>query len=216
MSSAVCANSIVIGGPPAAAYGNCIPFGCTSYGTSTIYQQVYASSNFSGPILIRSLSFLNTASSGGTIVDSTYSFTLTATPAAVNGLSTNFAANMGSTSQAFWSGNLQGAVNGSLTIVGTPFEYQPSAGNLLLQITRVPGSGTPSSGGAAFNARNGTAGGTFSRMSDYYNYNNPNLNAGYGLVTEFSNGGVPEPATLLLFPAGLAGIAIYRKKRRTA
>ena len=212
-------NSILIGAPADPAYGNCIPLGCTSFGPSTVYQQVYSSTNFSGPLLIKTLTFYNTVSPGGTIVSSDYTFSLSTTTAAVNGLSSNWASNLGADKQVFWQGTLGGTVDGSLNIVGTPFDYKPSAGNLLLEIRRVPPNGDGSAslgGGVAFNARNGTGTGAFSRISDYYNYTNTGYNNNSGLITGFSDTtAVPEPGTLVLFSAGLAGLYAWRRKRRT-
>ena len=207
------AASILIGGPPDPAYGSCVPLGCTNFGPSTIYQQVYASTNFTGPLLIRSLTFFSTVSPHGTIIDAAYSFSLSTTPRTVNGLDTTFANNPGADSQVFWEGQLRGEVQGSLTITGTPFEYRPSFGNLLLEVRRLT-PGTALTGGIAFDARNGTAGGDFSRMSNYYRHTNPDYNLNQGLVTSFSDeGAVPEPGTVLLLSGGLAALWWVRRKR---
>ena len=210
------AASILIGGPPDPAYGSCVPLGCANFVPSTIYQQVYASTNFTGPLMVRSLTFYNSVSPGGTLVDATYSFTLSTTPKAVNALETTFENNPGGDSQLFWQGRLQGQVEGSLTITGTPFEYRPSLGNLLLEVRRLT-PGTALTGGVAFDAHNGTAGGDFSRMSNYYSYTNPDYNLNQGLVTGFSDeAAVPEPASVLLLSSGLAALWWVRRRRRRA
>ena len=207
------AASILIGGPPDPAYGSCVPLGCTNFGPSTVYQQVYASTNFAGPLMIRSLTFYSTVSPAGTIVDADYSFSFSTTPMAVNTLDTTFANNLGADTQLFWQGQLRGEVQGSLTITGTPFEYRPSMGDLLLEVRRLT-PGAPLTGGVAFDARNGTSGGAFSRMSNYYRYTNPDYNYNQGLVTSFSDeGGVPEPGTVVLLSAGLAALWWARRKR---
>lgn len=209
------AASILIGGPPDPAYGSCVPLGCANFGPSTVYQQVYASTNFSAPLMVRSLTFYNSVSPGGTIVDATYSFSLSTTPKAVNALDTTFENNPGGDSQLFWQGRLQGQVQGALTITGTPFEYRPSMGNLLLEVRRLT-PGAALTGGVAFDARNGTAGGGFSRMSNYY-YPNPDYNLNQGLLTGFSDqGDVPEPASVLLLGSGLAALLWVRRRRRLA
>ncbi len=218
LCSPASASSILIGSPTDFSFGNCIPFGCVTYGPGTIYQQVYASTAFTAPLMIRTLSFLNTVSPTGTIIEGTYSFSLSTTSRSVNGLSTDFASNVGSDSQLFWEGTLSGTVNGSMVVSGTPFEYLPSMGNLLLQIRyTAPSSLAPvTSGGVAFDSRNGSSAGTFSRISDYYNSNLSKYNNNYGLATLFSDGrGAPEPSSLLLLPAGLAAIFILRKRRRS-
>lgn len=210
------AASILIGGPPDPAYGSCVPLGCADFVPSTIYQQVYASTNFTGPLMVRSLTFYNSVSPGGTIVDATYSFSLSTTAKAVNALDTAFENNPGGDSQLFWQGRLQGQVQGTLTITGAPFEYRPSMGNLLLEVRRLT-PGAPLTGGVAFDARNGTAGGQLSRMSNYYAYTTPAYNANQGLVTGFSDKGtVPEPASVLLISSGLAAVWWARRRRRRA
>ncbi len=215
LSWAAPAASILIGGPADPAYGSCVPLGCADFAPSTVYQQVYSGANFTGPLLIRSLTFYSTVSPNGTIVDATYSFTFSTTPMAVNGLDTTFANNPGADSQLFWQGQLRGEVQGSLTITGTPFEYRPSMGNLLLEVRRLT-PGVPLTGGIAFDARNGTAAGQFSRMSNYYRYTNSAYNANHGLVTLFSSGGeVPEPGTMLLLSAGFAAL-LWARRRRAA
>ena len=207
------AATILIGGPADPAYGSCVPLGCADFVPSTVYQQVYASTNFTGPLMIRSLTLYSTVSPHGTIVDATYSFSFSTTPKAVNALDATFENNPGADSRLFWQGQLRGEVQGSLTITGTPFEYRPSLGNLLLEVRRLT-PGAPLTGGVAFDARNGTSGGNFSRMSNYYQYSNPAYNSNHGLVTSFSYGaGVPEPATALLLSAGLAGLWWARRRR---
>ncbi len=212
VSPAARAASILIGGPPDPAWGSCVPLGCADFAPSTVYQQVYANSNFTGPVMIRSLTFYNTVSPGGTIVDATYSFSFSTTLKAVNALDTTLDNNPGADSQLFWQGQLRGEVQGALTITGTPFDYRPSMGNLLLEVRRLT-PGVPLTGGVAFDARSGTSGGAFSRMSNYYRYTNPVYNNNQGLVTSFSYGAVPEPRTVLLLSAGLAALWWARRRR---
>ncbi len=50
---------VIVGQPADSGAGNCIPFGCTIAWTSE-YQQIYAASQFSGPITITNLEFFNT------------------------------------------------------------------------------------------------------------------------------------------------------------
>jgi hypothetical protein len=207
------AASILIGGPPDPAYGSCVPLGCTNFGPSTIYQQVYASSNFTAPLMIRSLTFYSTVSPHGTIVDADYSFSLSTTTRAVNTLDTTFSNNPGADSQLFWQGRLYGEVQGSLTVTGTPFEYRPSMGNLLLEVRRLT-PGASLTGGIAFDARNGTSAGAFSRMSNYYQNTNAAYNNNQGLVTTFSDQiATPEPGAALLISGGLAALWWTRRRR---
>lgn len=103
--------------------GNCFPFGCSS---GTHYQQMYAASQFSGPITITDITFYG----GDSIATGTYTFSLSTSPLNVFTMSTSsFAANIGSDNALFFSGVLGGPVSGSFTVAGTPFAYNPANGD---------------------------------------------------------------------------------------
>ena len=179
--------------------GNAIPFGFTQ---GSVYQQVYAAQNFSGPIGISAVNFYHTAfvTELDSIATGTYRVYLSTTGAAVDGLNTtNFDANAGANEMLFFSGTLGGAVGGVLALSGsTPFLYDPSDGNLLLEI-RAEYTGFQFGASIYLDAMNGDANGIFSRAQDYVTGN-----AGYGLVTGFTT--TPEPpaaATVLLAGATL-------------
>ncbi len=190
----------IIGTP--ATGGNSFPFGSSS---GTRYQQVYDATGFPDPLTITGLTFYNSLNPGTTTAARTYTIHLSTTPAAVDALSGTMNDNVGLDDALFAIYVGGEVVNGSFTILGAPFYYNPSAGNLLMDIF-VTGSGTPGSG---FDARNGDAGGVFSRMHDFgTGY------AGYGLVTGFETGTViPEPGTMGLLGLGL-GLAAWRRARK--
>lgn len=115
----------------------------TSY---TRYQQVYGAPAFNSitePVAIHSLSFFaatemcnfagcwDVPEADRSIAAGNYTVRLSTTSAAVDGLATAFSSNYGSDVQVFFEGNL----SDTLTITGTtPFIYDPSLGNLLLEI----------------------------------------------------------------------------------
>jgi len=194
----------VIVGLPADPSGNCYPFGCV-FPPATVYQQVYNSNNFAGPITIAALTFFRTKTDTGADLNTgTYSISLSTTSTAVNGLDiTNFGNNVGPDNTLFFIGTLPASVafGSSFTLIGTPFTYNPANGNLLIdmRISGVAHSGLPT----FFDARNGTADGIFSRATDFCS-GIPTCNQSYGLVTEFqTSADIPEPGTLTLLITGV-------------
>jgi len=208
------AQALVIGAPGDANTGNCYPFGCTGWGTE--YQQVYASTDFSGPITITDIRFyhLNYSADAGTLNSGTFTFSLSTTSAPVNGLSSTLANNLGLDNTQVFSGTLPGTVafGSFFDVFVSPFTYDPANGNLLLDILSADANG----GQTFLDAHNGTFGDTSSRAT-----NGPqcadDVCASWGLVTGFNeNTAVPEPLTLSLFGAGFAGAAALRRRKKIA
>ena len=204
------ADNIIIGAPR--DNGNLFPFGEPYPGyTGTRYQQAYDASGFSslGPINITGISFFpyNEAS----FREGTYDLYLSTITADIDSLSIlNFDDNRGSDNALFATANLSGSFAGSIfTFSGGPFSYDPTAGNLLLDIviTNIGNNGY-----LAFDNRT-TAVGIFSR---YHNFGEGF--EGYGLVTQFDydSAPIPEPTSLLLFGTGLGllGLTAYRRKKK--
>jgi hypothetical protein len=129
--------------------GNCYPFGCPSTDYGGEYQQVYASSAFSGVTDISSITFYNTQqNSGSYALDSgTFSIYLSTTTAPVNGLSTNLASNIGSNETLVYSGALpadtKSGFGGQFNfLLSHDFNYNPAQGNLLMTVASTNGNGS--------------------------------------------------------------------------
>lgn len=83
--------NLIVGAP--ANNGNCFPFGCAY---SNLYQQVYASSQFSGPVTITELDFYNTNfNSGATSMNSgNWTISLSTTSVSPTTITANYAMNL--------------------------------------------------------------------------------------------------------------------------
>jgi hypothetical protein len=205
---------------------NCFPFGCEPIrGGDGVYQQVYAASDFTGPLSIAGLTFYNSNHPGGSLNAGTFTVSLSTTTAPVDGLNTsNFAANIGADDTVVFSGTLPTLTpGGSFTLpFDQQFAYDPLQGNLLINIT----SSDVNYSAVFLNAYDGNADGLFSRATNYgTGY------AGYGLETGFVIGddpgpkiqllniltGVPEPATWAMMLAGFGAVGgLLRARRRLA
>jgi hypothetical protein len=178
--------------------GNCYPFLCndsgTSSGQSIEYQQVYASSAFSGPVSITALTFFFASEFGGSslVLDGSYKVSLSTTSAPINGLSSIAANNIGPDNTVFAtfvvsSHNVDS--NPSFTITGGPFTYDPSKGNLLIDLVVTNQDNVPNGSGNGYNEADDT--GTQTSRLYAFDGNGVGITDSIGLVTEFTyNSGV--------------------------
>jgi hypothetical protein len=215
--------TLIVNSPADSGTGNCFPYGCAYVGE---YQQVYASSAFTsgGAITVTKLLFYNTQSNNGaTALNSgTWTISLSTTSATPATLSPTFALNIGADNRQVFSGNLgqPWAFGNTLTLtLSTPFTYNPSAGNLLMDVV-ASGTAAPS-GSVYFDVRAGSGTGSVTSR-DYCNLvgcATGALNIGYGLVTGFAFGpaaatAVPAASTLslILIGLGLFAVAYYARQ----
>lgn len=204
--AAPCSAGVILIGTLPGPAANSFPFGNTD---GSIYQQVYAAGNFAGPVTIVGITFFN-SDSAGSFAAGTYAFSLSTTPAPVDGLDTSdLDTNVGTDNQAFASVGLSGSVGTQFTITGTPFFYDPVQGNLLVDIrTTYSESQSGSVYLDSFTLTEPTNGLT----SRAHNYGSGF--AGYGLITQFETldeGAVPEPSTLALVGAGMLLVLLRRR-----
>jgi len=201
------ANDPIIGLPATANYGNCFPFGCAYNGH---YQQVYTSSQFSGPVTITELYFYNTVyNNSATAMNSgTWTISLSTTSANWNSLSSTFSANIGADNTQVFSGNLaqSWAFGDTLAIVlTTPFTYNPSLGNLLMTVVAT---GTTAPGGLIFfdsNTANAIMGRVYCSETEGAGVDcgpTGNVDSGFGLVTGYTAVVTQETLTVNLLDSG--------------
>lgn len=185
-----------------------LPFGSTT--SSYYYQQIYSASSLAA-MNISQISFYNSLSPGGTTRPGTFVLYLSTSSLDVasfdetNGIQYPW---LDSSFTEVFNGELPSLANGRLDIaLSTLFNYDPTAGNLVLTIKEF---GLNSGGGIQLDAdyNNGV---TNLRMLSYpYNFNQ-------GLVTGFNDvAAVPEPATWAMMMGGLALVGFSMRRRRTA
>lgn len=201
--------------------GNCYPFSCndsgTNVGQSIDYQQVYDHTAFSGPITVTNLEWYIAPNFIGTglAIGGAYTFEWGyAAFGSVNALSTTLGNNYISGPNVIGTATIAvGGINENpiLRLSGFSFTYDPTLGNLLLEVIVNNQDNVPNGSGNAYNAVMLESGVLSSRAYC--------LAAGCAadptaLVTTFSTGSTtPEPGTLVMFGSGLLGLAgIARRK----
>ena len=178
---------------------------------STRYQQVYAAGSFRGPVEIEQLVFYATSELAEPVLPGTIDFLFSVTDLGVNEISERpFDSNLGPDTQLFTS-MVGGIVLNSAewAIIGRSFAYDPSRGNLLLDIRF---NGTPMGHSGPFfaalgpNSLPGSVPAPFSRWHDFgIGFDN------YGLVTGFRFA-ISEPGTMMLVVLGLGGVGFTRRR----
>lgn len=161
------------------------------------------------------ISFFNTVASPGAVTSAAYSFSLSTSSQAVDGLSSTLADNVGPDSAAFFSGVLSETIPGGiLTITGSPFVDNPANGNLLLDIL-ISGQPTAEAAITVFMDESDGSAGTTGRALVIDGVGSVN---GPGLITGFTfdaaGGSVPEPGTWGLLGAGLVALRVVTRRRK--
>ncbi|NQT38261.1 MAG: PEP-CTERM sorting domain-containing protein [Planctomycetes bacterium] len=193
------------------------------------YQQVFNSSHFAsfGTQWITQIAFRpDAASSAFEATIKRIQINLSMTSVTADSMSSTFLDNVGIDdtevyaegalllSSANTNGNEAGAKDFDIVIsLTTPFLYDPSKGNLLLDVRNSEGTKT-----AQFDSH-GVAGDPISRAFVYGSVDSLTGSTDtHGLVTQFSTTPIPEPSTLAaLISMGLMGLAIaWRRRKRAA
>jgi hypothetical protein len=191
------ATTITVGGTET---GDCT-FACVQR-----YQQLYDASIFSGPAIVNSVSFFAFGSSWTGA--STWQMSLSTTSKTFGGLSATFANNVGGDAALFDTKTFTGTPNpGDLITFSGSFAYDPSMGNLLVDIIRTAGPG------AGVGLVSGNAPPLTDRAWAFFNTTTANgvNEGGYANRTQFELSAVPEPSTGLLVTFGLLGLGGWRR-----
>lgn len=174
------------------------------------YQQVYASSIFSGPESIDAVSFFAAPDNGGANWNgtSTWQMTLSTSMNPVGALDPVFGNNVGGDASVFDTRTFTGtqSVNDLITFDGAgTFFYDPGNGDLLIDIVRISG---PAQGVGLDRGTDPTL------MDRAYAFNSTTTadgwNQGFGNRTRFTV--VPEPSSALLVALGLAGLGLRPRR----
>lgn len=185
--------------------GSGVPFSIST-GNSLRYQQVFSSSAFSSfnkiPHLITGIYFSAESSTGVYGVISNLRVDLSTTQSAPDRLSSIFATNVGTDDQIVFDGpwtihSVNGETLDILMPFSKPFVYDPSKGNLLLDVRNLSGGQTIYINGANI------ADDQVSRMYSHDVFGNKGEGDSFGLIAKFVIAPVPEPSSLgiLILPA---------------
>lgn len=230
--------TIVVPGGFASQEGNSnsiLPFNISPIFSSIRYQQVYNASEFSAlttPSFITDIAFRPDGEFGNAFNKTLNSvqIDLSTTSAAAGTLSTTFAGNIGAddtivhsgplTLQSLFNGPANGPKDFDIVIhLDTPFKYDPSQGNLLLDIRSFDAVSTSSFDAVSGNSVTSRVfTGLLGSVNDPVGKSDPAGVGNIGLVTQFTVQAVPEPGglTLLFGLTGSTALFTLLRRRRAA
>jgi hypothetical protein len=197
--------------------GNCIPFNCYINGGTTDLQQIYKGSAV-GPITFDTITFFTYPNGHESILSANYEiiFGTTSSPVGSSSLATL------SNVATFFNGAVTGGpiVGGSYSFQGNAYTFDPSSGNLVMEVFTTNQANVPISNTTGFFQADNTG----TSISRVYRYGDPTIalqHENVGLVTEFSTSAVasvPEPSTWAMMILGFAGLGFmaYRRNSKPA
>lgn len=168
------------------------------------FQQAYDSSSFSGPLTINDISFFSVSTHS---MNATYDLYIGYMDGDYTTISTDLASNRGDDYTFFDSLVLAETVSaGNVTTFSGSFDYDPTQGDLLIEIFRSAETGSNTGRFAA------TSGLPLSRAYEWP-HGAKSSSVGYGISTQFSTSatGVPAPGALALFGFSLLGLGLRRR-----
>jgi hypothetical protein len=205
-SVGVGATPLLINGGQVNQGGDCT-FACVTH-----YQQSYKASAFgTSPVAINSVSFFASNYGSQWAAGNSWQISLSTGSYKTNALVGTFSQNLGLDNAVYevksFSGN---ASAGSAITFNGAFNYDPTKGDLLIDIVALGNTGGPTLAYASDSK------GAFSRVYQWGNTPVGYLGNNYGNVTSFeiSAAAVPEPASFMLIGLGLAGLVTARRKNR--